>query len=230
MNALLAEAADAALHRAMNAVARWQWWTPDHQRRLRNLQNRERRYNRELAGDRNAENPLFQWQQYCLRQQENLFLFGNEWVEGDQVPPGYRQTNAIAPRAAPAAVRPLPGGGVVAAAGAAEDLLRFEPLPPLPALPPPAPRRVVAHNPPPPVPQPILLPPHLAKNYFRLAQKCGEVPDCPICLDVVAEETIVITPCGHIFCRGCFTTAMSAPGWAGGLGGRQRCPQCRAMP
>jgi hypothetical protein len=223
MNALIAEAADAALHRALGAVARWQWWTPEHQRRLRNLQNRERRYLRDLAGNRNPANQLFQWQQYCLRQQENLLTFGNEWVEGDQVPPGYRQATAIAPRAVPAALRPLP------LVDAQPDLLRFEPLPPLP----PAQgelRRVVVRNPPAPAPQPILLPPHLAKNYFNLAQKCGEVPDCPICLDVVSEETIVITPCGHIFCRGCLTTAMAAPGWAGGAGGRQRCPQCRAMP
>jgi hypothetical protein len=70
------------------------------------------------------------------------------------------------------------------------------------------------------------MPEHHAKAFFKMAEKCGEVPDCPVCLEPVTEATIAITPCGHVFCGDCLAITMAGNRWEGG----QRCPNCRATP
>jgi hypothetical protein len=77
-----------------------------------------------------------------------------------------------------------------------------------------------------PLPRLFTMPQHIVSAYFEMAVKCGEVPDCPVCLSPVEKDTIVMTPCGHIFCRACLTTTMEGNRWEGG----GKCPQCRAIP
>ena len=78
-------------------------------------------------------------------------------------------------------------------------------------------------NPGPPV---FAMPDHIIASFFAMAEKCGEVPDCPICMSAVEKDTITMTPCGHIFCKPCLSQTMATEPYAGG----GRCPTCRAVP
>jgi hypothetical protein len=198
--------------------------TADLERRERNLINRHRRYARYGQNE---------WALYAERQLRNLREHGVEHRPGDHVPAGYR---AVPPPAnhpriqapAPPAPGPHRGGNLVPMEVLINALRPPNhpdfgiPHPPLPdAWFGPAPPR-----PAPPPPPAFKMPEHHAKAFFKMAEKCGEVPDCPVCLEPVTEATIAITPCGHIFCGECLATTMAGNRWEGG----QRCPTCRATP
>lgn len=47
------------------------------------------------------------------------------------------------------------------------------------------------------------IPSHIAKEFIEMAEKLEKRFTCPVCLDLVSEETVAITFCGHIYCKTC---------------------------
>lgn len=41
--------------------------------------------------------------------------------------------------------------------------------------------------------------------------------ECQICLKVIADQDLMVTPCGHVFCSGCIKEVID---------GRAACPTC----
>ena len=90
------------------------------------------------------------------------------------------------------------------------------PLPPVVAAPVPA-RRVAV---PPLLTAPIDIAPHIAKQHLEMSLALGKPLTCPICYDPVDAETILMTHCGHIYCKTCITQSRER---------ERKCPQCRVV-
>ncbi|KAG0044007.1 hypothetical protein BGZ83_010778 [Gryganskiella cystojenkinii] len=54
----------------------------------------------------------------------------------------------------------------------------------------------------------------------RLLERGMEAVECPICMDV-GEESVILSGCGHIYCRACITAYLQQHEEAG------KCPECR---
>ncbi|GJJ72279.1 hypothetical protein EMPS_04636 [Entomortierella parvispora] len=55
----------------------------------------------------------------------------------------------------------------------------------------------------------------------RLLERGMEAVECPICMDV-GEESVILSSCGHIYCRACITAYLQQHEEEGG-----KCPECR---
>lgn len=64
--------------------------------------------------------------------------------------------------------------------------------------------------------RPTTLPPHITSEFLEMAEKLNKEHSCPICFELVSSQTIHITWCGHILCKGCYG---SLP--------EKKCPICR---
>ena len=48
------------------------------------------------------------------------------------------------------------------------------------------------------------LPPHLVEGIKELYNLIKKEIECPICMDVINNDTLKITSCGHKYCNGCY--------------------------
>lgn len=67
----------------------------------------------------------------------------------------------------------------------------------------------------------IVIEVEVKKAGFKVAScsSAGTVMKCPICFDVLQQQEISATKCGHIFCSACITSVVRA---------EKRCPMCNA--
>ena len=49
-----------------------------------------------------------------------------------------------------------------------------------------------------------VLPLHLLKEMRDLLKKDKQHIDCPICLEIIPNDNLQITTCGHKYCKACF--------------------------
>ncbi|KAI7830558.1 SNF2 family N-terminal domain-containing protein [Gamsiella multidivaricata] len=69
---------------------------------------------------------------------------------------------------------------------------------------------------------------HLLDNLLedirrRLIERGMEAVECPICMDV-GEESVILSGCGHIYCRACITAHLSRHD-----DDDRKCPECRRL-
>lgn len=53
--------------------------------------------------------------------------------------------------------------------------------------------------------RPENIPTHITNELYDMACELRKKFECPVCLEQVNKETIQITFCGHIYCKGCLT-------------------------
>jgi len=83
---------------------------------------------------------------------------------------------------------------------------------------------VAAVNPPPPsIRQQHHIPGHVKELLKELVAL--KSISCPCCLDDIQADTLVVTSCGHLFCRGCLDAVMATALSQGAA--RWKCPCCR---
>ena len=49
-----------------------------------------------------------------------------------------------------------------------------------------------------------LLPTHLVNEIAEMAEKLKKNIDCPICMEIIKKDQLVITCCGHKYCKTCY--------------------------
>ena len=69
--------------------------------------------------------------------------------------------------------------------------------------------------------RPTTLPAHITAEFMDMAEKLNKEHSCPVCFDLVNSQTIHITWCGHILCKGCIEALPPKPN------GKKSCPICR---
>ncbi|KAG0034906.1 hypothetical protein BGZ81_002313 [Podila clonocystis] len=57
----------------------------------------------------------------------------------------------------------------------------------------------------------------------RLLERGLDAVECPICMDI-GEESVILTKCGHIYCRACITAHLERH-----EGDDRKCPECRGV-
>ena len=65
--------------------------------------------------------------------------------------------------------------------------------------------------------RPAELPSHITQEFLDMAIQLNKTYTCPCCYELVNKETIHITFCGHILCKGCLDQIVSP----------KKCPTCR---
>jgi hypothetical protein len=68
--------------------------------------------------------------------------------------------------------------------------------------------------------RPATLPTHITTEFMEMAEKLNKEHSCPICMELVSSQTIHITWCGHILCKGCMEALPAT-------NGKKLCPICR---
>jgi hypothetical protein len=70
--------------------------------------------------------------------------------------------------------------------------------------------------------KPDTLPPHITQEFMEMAERLNAEYTCPCCFDLVSKETIHLTWCGHILCKGCYDKLKERAGR-----NKPNCPHCR---
>lgn len=47
------------------------------------------------------------------------------------------------------------------------------------------------------------IPTHIKNEMMEMAKELKKKWECPICMDFIAHDDLVITNCGHYYCKGC---------------------------
>jgi len=49
----------------------------------------------------------------------------------------------------------------------------------------------------------VAIPKHIKDDLLAMAGELKKKWECPVCMDFIPHDAIVITNCGHIYCKGC---------------------------
>ncbi len=71
---------------------------------------------------------------------------------------------------------------------------------------------------PPPAPTPSAIPAHFIAEFMEMSLQLKREHNCPCCFEAVTKDTIHLTVCGHILCKGCYEQVKQT---------NPVCPACR---